>query len=155
MSIPTILKQVWWSCAWVSMLGALKLMRPEIDEQSLLKELTQDKSYNTSYMNAVKFFQKKWLIKWIKPVIYSPFVLKKQPIITWFSWVDWNETNKPPYKVKFHPADYKWYLGSHYTYIVSPWKMVNSWWKEWWDNGCFYFESKDLRKLKQCFILIL
>ena len=140
------------ACAAVAMLGALKCMRPEIDHVSLLAEVLKAKEAHLTYQRAAAWFQKKWLIKWIKPVKYSPFLLKKQPLLTWLVNVDWNTTKQSPYQLAFKDRNT---IGSHFVYIDSPGRVVNSWWESWWDNGCFYFKQNQIRNMKQMFVIIL
>lgn len=141
-----------WACASVAMLGALKRMKPEIDHVTLLQEVLLAKESHLTYQRAAAWFQKKWLIKWIKPVKYSPFILRKQPLLTWLVNVDWNKTAEIPYNLTFQDRDTLW---SHFVYIDSPGRIVNSYWESWWDNGCFYFKQNQIRNMKQMVAIIL
>lgn len=153
MSIPPILDQKWyWACASVAMLGALVRMKPDIDHESILKEVLKDKSAHLTYQRASAWFQARGLIKWIKPVKYSPFLAKKTPILTGVTNADWKLTGSPPYVLKFENRQT---LGSHFICIVWANKIVNSWGSEWGDKWYFYFEQKDIRRFKQCFVLII
>lgn len=140
-----------WACASVSMLGALKRMKPEIDEQAILQEVLKDKSLHLTYQRAITYFQKKWLAKWIKPVKYSPFLARKQPILTWLVGVDWVTTASTK-KLTFKGDSS---VNSHFVHICAPWVMANSWGDKWWDKWYFYFEQSQIRRMKQCFILII
>lgn len=154
MSVPSgVILQQWnigW-CAVVSMLGALKRMKPEIDEKALLEEVLKDKSSHLTYQRAIWFFQKKGLAKWIRPVKYSPFLAKKQPILTGIVGADWVTTAKT-HKLAFKDD---WATNSHFVHICAPWVMANSWGAEWWDKWYFYFDQSQVRRMKQCFVLII
>ena len=102
-----------WACASVSMLGALKRMNPEIDHESLLKEVLADKSSQLTYQRASAWFVRKWLIKWIRPVTYSHFLAKKQPILTWLVGVDWVTTAS----TKNLTLKNNWEINSHFIHI--------------------------------------
>jgi len=141
-----------WACASVAMLGALVRMKPDIDHEAILKEVLQVKSAHLTYQRASAWFIKKWLIKWIKPVKYSPFLAKKTPILTGVTNADWKVTGSPPYVLKFENRQT---LGSHFICIVWPNKVANSWGESFWDKWYFYFENKDIKRFKQCFVLII
>lgn len=140
------------ACASVSMLGALKRMKPEIDHESLLKEVLADKSSQLTYQRAAAWFVRKWLIKWIRPVTYSPFIAKKMPILTWVVNADWESIGSPPYALKFKDKET---IASHFVHIVEPWKIANSWGSEWGDHWYFYFQQNQIRNMKQCFVIVL
>ncbi len=60
MSIPTILNQGnIGACASVAMLGALVRMKPDIEHESILKEVLKDKSSHLTYQRASAWFIKK------------------------------------------------------------------------------------------------
>ena len=141
-----------WACASVSMLGALKRMKPEIDHESLLKEVLADKSCHFTYQRASAWFVRKWLIKWIRRCTYSPFLLKKQPILTGLVNVDWKLTGSSPYALKFEDREI---LGSHFVHIVELWKIANSYGSEWGDHWYFYFEQSQVKRMKQMFAIVL
>ncbi len=154
MSIQSgVILQQWniWACASASMLGALKRMKPEIDHESLLKEVLADKSSQLTYQRAAGWFMRKWLIKWIRPVKYSPFIAKKQPILTWLVGVDWVTTAS----TKNLTFKNNWEINSHFIHISAPWVIANSWGDQWGDKWYFYFEQSQIRRFKQCFVIVL
>lgn len=140
-----------WACAAVSMLWALKILRPNIDEQSLIIDVLADKSTHLTYQRAVKFFQKRWLIQNIVPIKYTPYIADRMPILTWASGIDWVRTWSPPYLLEFL-QEVKW---SHFFFIYWKWRIINSWWNKWWDEWCCYFDITQINMFKQCWRIVL
>ena len=147
-----ILTQQWGECAWFSILWALCRMKPDTDHEKISKEIIEESGNSASITSASAWFVRKWYIKWIMPCSYSPFLLKKMPIITSIRNVDWIETGKPPYKLTY--LTQKNYA-SHYLAMVWPNTFVNSWGETFWDKWYFYFDQKQVKTMWQCFILVL
>lgn len=69
-------------CAGFSILGALLCMNPTIDYQKIAKEIIDEDGNALTLQRASNWFIKKGYIRGIRPVKYSPFLLKKQPLLT-------------------------------------------------------------------------
>lgn len=155
MSVPTsIILDQWrtWECAGYSILWALIHMKPDIDYKKIEKELLEEDWNSFTLKIAEKWFVKKWYIKWLRKCTYSPLLLKKQPIITWVTNLDWWRTWKPPYMLTFEKRATLW---THYLILIAHGKWQNSAWESWGDKGCFYFTQNQLRNMKQMFAIIL
>lgn len=153
MSSPIILNQ--WQhgeCAGFSILGALTYTHPHLDHARIAKELIDEDWNSFTLKIAEKWFIKKGYMKWLRRCTYSPFLLRKQPIITGFTNVNWAVTGSAPYMLTYEKRVTVW---SHYGIIVSPWKVQNSYWPDWGDHGFFYFQSNQIRNMKQMFAIIL
>jgi len=149
----TILNQ--WNqgeCAGFSILGALCHMKPDTDYVKIGNELISEKWNELTLQIASKWFIKKGYIKSLDPCGYSPFILKKKPIITWASNVDWIKTWQPPYMLTFKEGN-TGFIWSHYFIITELWVIQNSWGENWWDKWYFYFKSDQKSKFKQMFTI--
>lgn len=137
-------------CSGFSILWALLRIKPDTDYIKIAKEIIDEEWNSISIMNASAWFIKKWYIKGIRRVKYTPFMSKKNPIITSIRWTDWNKTRIAPFMLTFKTTDTSW---SHYVCIDSPWKIVNSWWESFGDKWYFYFTPDQVKKFGQCFII--
>jgi hypothetical protein len=151
-STPILNQLTYWECAGFSILWALIRMRPDTDHAKIARELIEEDGNSFTLQIASKWFVKKWYIKGIRPCTYSTILLKRQPIITWFTNFDWEVSGKPPYKMTFQKRVTLW---SHYVIIDKPGRCANSAWDSWWDHGYFYFDQSQIKSFKQMFTLVL
>lgn len=138
-----------WECSGFAILWALARMK-DVDYEKIAHEIIEETWNSASLMNAKAWFIKKWYIKNMTRVAYSPIILIKKPIITSFRGVDWVNTRIAPYKIQFLPWEPK---NAHYMAIVAPWKLANSWWRWFWDNWYCYFQKEDLKRCTQFFVI--
>jgi hypothetical protein len=76
-------------------------MKPNTDYEKIAKEIVEEDGNSASIMAASAWFIRKGYIKRIKPCTYSPFLLRKTPIITSIRNVDWVESGMSPYMMKY------------------------------------------------------
>lgn len=144
---PVILNQgKTWECAWFAILTALVRMNPSIDYRKISRELIEEDGNSFTFQRAYKWFIKKWYIKDVQECTYSPFVLKKQPIICRLNSVDWATTGKPPYMLSFSNVQR---MAWHYVCIDGPGRIANSYGDKWGDRWYFYFTQSQLRDIRR------
>lgn len=140
-----------WECSGFAILWALMRMK-QVDHEKIAREIIEEDWNSASLMNAKAWFIKKWYIKWLTRVSYSPIILIRKPIITSFRGVDWWKTMIAPYKMQFLHWEPKW---AHYMAITAPWVLVNSWWEGFGDKWYCYFQKEDLKRCSQFFVINL
>ena len=139
-------------CMWFAILGALKIMNPNIDHEKIARELNEDPAGLLTPTKASKWYVDRGYIKWIKFCTLSPFLIKKQPIITGLTGVDWKKTGTAPYNVIMdNDNNSHWFVAVWYG--DSSLILQNSWWQSWWDYGYFY--SPITKNFKSPFILLI
>ena len=146
-------------CKGYSFLGALKILKPEINHESIISAINEDESGLLTNRKAGEFFKSRGFINDAIPVpkLKVKWLLTKSiPLISWVNWVDWKETNKPPYIVKWDNEG----VTSHSIVLQSfdpktrIIKCQNSWWEEWWENWCFYIHADDFSRLMNIYRII-
>ena len=134
-------------CSGYSVLGALQYYEPNLDVNGVLEEL--HKNTMVTHMAARNWFKSQGLIEDMVQVDdwEAKILLKRgEPILTWGTWVNWQETKVPPFYISWWNDNA---VMGHYWYIDSilPWegdkknpmtKMANSYWEGWADKGYFY-----------------
>lgn len=140
------------NCMWFAILGALYIMNPSIDYAKIASELQEDHAWLLTPPRALNWFKSRGYIKWIKYCTLSPFIIKKQPIITGLTGVDWQKTGTAPYNVIMdNDNNSHWFVAVGYNDSLLT--LQNSWWQSWWDHGYFY--SPITKNFKSPFILLL
>ena len=134
-------------CSAYSVLGALQYYEPNLDVNGVLEEL--HKNTMATHMAARNWFKSQGLIEDMVQVHdwQAKILLKRgEPILTWGTWVNWQETKVPPFYITWWNDNA---VIGHYWYIdgILPWegdkknpmtKMANSYWEGWADKGYFY-----------------
>ena len=88
-------------CAAYALLAVIIKKRPDIDIPKIIEEITNSKASAFTFQMSAKFFRERGYIKGIQACGYSPFLLKKTPIVMRVFNVDWSETGKPPYNLTY------------------------------------------------------
>lgn len=126
-------------CSSFSVISALMRMK-NIDSDKLIQEMTPDFWRLITTMQVWQWMKKHWYIKYFVPYRYSKLLLPRIPLVARVYNVDWEATNKPPFKLVAWPAN----KNAHYVCITDKWTCVNSWWEEWGDKWYFYFDDSQL-----------
>ena len=139
-------------CAWYSILACLIRMKDWVDYKKIEKELIAEKWNELTMRAASEWYVKKWYIKWIRKASYSKSLLKRQPLITQIFNANWDETNKPPYALKFGDRES---VGSHWV-CISEWVIANSHGENRYDKWyCYFTEEQRKEKMKVFYTLII
>lgn len=141
-----------WQCKGYSFLAALKIMKPNIDHDKILKELKGSTNMLTN-QKAAQWYIQKWYIKWIQYIrpYQIKFVLRRCPVVSWLANAKWNST--PPYIIEWDND------GSHSICLTEKipglYKIQNSWGENWGDKWYCYLRDEDVNKLQSPCYLIL
>lgn len=138
-------------CAAYAILAVILKHNPDIDLPKIIEEITTNKASAFTFQMSAKFFRERGYIKGIQACGYSPFLLKKTPIVMRVFNVDWSETGKAPYNLTYRTT--KW-AAAHYVMCDEHLLGTNSWWPEWGDNGKFHFAQNQIPTFSQIFKVI-
>ena len=143
------------ACGGYAFLGALSQKLPDLDIKPLLEEVNRNPKIRATYASMEKWLISKWIIKWLRPCTYSPFLQLREPILTGASGVLWEEVGKPRYTLVFKDKNPWTYQNAHFFFLPKSgrYKWQNSWGEEWWDKGYFYFLPAQVKRLKQMFTI--
>lgn len=137
---PILNQWQYWECAWYSILACLIRMKDWVDSEKIQKELIAEKWNELTMRSASEWFIKKGYIKWIRKATYSKSLMRRQPLITQLFNVNWNETNTPPYTLKFGDRAQ---VGSHWV-CISTEVIANSHGANMYDHGYCYFTEEQV-----------